>query len=669
MSIGSAPLRIVLGLVLSLAGAAALAAEAPAIVVRSPDGKNVMALGFRGEGKERQLLFDVTRKGKLVLEPSKFDAQLAGHTSLAAGARLDKIEKGTSDETFTLPWGKTKVVVDRCSWARARLASGEGVAWELELRGYDDGVAFRYLLPEQETLNAFRLAGETTEFRFAGEPAALYTTCKNFTTDHETTYEKKRFAELPRAALIDLPFLAIWPDGSAAAVTEARVRDFTNMYLERTADPSRVVLASRLSPLPGRMDAVAGQTPHASPWRVILLSDQAGRLLESNLLLCLNDPPSLDKFEWAQPGKTTWHWWNGTFESGLPFNPGMNFATHKYYIDFCARHGIAYHAVVADARPWYVQSQSSFSPGPDTDILAPRPELEFPRLLEYAKERGVGIRLWIHWKALKERIEEAFARYESWGVRGLMVDFLDRDDQEIVNFCERVLASAARHKLHVQFHGSYKPSGEQRTFPNLFNREGVLNLEYLKWSTLCTPDHNVNVAYTRQLAGPLDYHLGGFRSASRSRFEAREVSPYVLGTRCHHLALYVVYENPMPMISDAPRTYEGKPGFEFLVEVPTTWDETRFVAGEASEYLVVARRQGTTWYAGGITNWTPRQVTVPLGFLGSGPYEARLWVDGSPDEEQPNAIRTEQRPASAGESWTLDLAPGGGFVAAVRTKK
>jgi alpha-glucosidase len=437
------------------------------------------------------------------------------------------------------------------------------------------------------------------------------------------------------------------------------------MYLQRDADQGPSVLHSRLAPLPaGKAGCVTGRTPHASPWRVVLLADQAGQHIESNLLLCLNDPPK-GEYPWAEPGKSTWHWWNGTHEEGLPFHYGMNFETHKYYVDFCARHGITYHAVVADDQPWHVQSRASFAPDPGTDILRPRPELEFPKLLEYAKQRGVGIRLWVHWAALNERLEEAFAQYEAWGIRGLMVDFLDRDDQEMVQFCDRVMESAARHKLHIQFHGSYKPSGEQRTFPHLFNREGVLNLEYLKWSAACTPQHNVDVAYTRSLAGPTDYHLGGFRAVPPDQFKPHNINPNVLGSRCHHLALYVVYENPMPMVCDTPSSYEGQPGFEFLAKVPTTWDETRFVAGEAGEYVVVARRQDKTWYLGGINNNTRREIRVPFGFLGTGEYQACLLVDNSLSGDKPNTLRREEQKVTATSSVSVTMAPGGGFVGEV----
>jgi alpha-glucosidase len=439
------------------------------------------------------------------------------------------------------------------------------------------------------------------------------------------------------------------------------------MYLERpSTDHSR--LCGRLSPLPANKDvAVTAKPPLESPWRVILLSDAAGKLLESNLLLCLNDSPQGD-FTWAHPGKTSFHWWYGEFEDFYkpPIKPGAYFEKHKQYIDFCAAHHIAYHAISGDGRSWYVQSDKPGdygTPTPDADMCTPRPELELPRILDYAKQRGVGIRLWVHWKPLSRQLEKAFTLYESWGVKGLMVDFLDRDDQEMIDFTERMLESAARHKLHIQIHGSSKYSGEQRTFPNLFNREGVLNLEYLKWSNLCTPAHSVNIAYTRALAGPVDYHLGGFRAVSRKEFKPRDRAPVIMGTRANQLALYVVYENPMPMVADAPQSYEGQTGFEFIEQVPTTWDETRFLVGDPGEYIVLARRKGADWYIAGITNWTPREIDVPLDALGQGDFAGDLYTDGSLDESKPNPINKQHLRVNSAKPLQISMASGGGFVA------
>ena len=641
--------------------AAARMNAADPLRLRSPDGTNVIELiGIDDPANGLQL--KISRNDRPLIDILSLAVRLAEGGELSGAAKLQRIEQSTIEETITLPWGKAKEVLNRCARASVHLIDAHGTQWDLELAAYNDGVAYRYGLPEQKDLAQFTLTAESGNLQFTGMPQRHYTAFDRFTNDHEAEFHRDELTGVT-GPLVDLPVLAVWPDGHAAAMTEARVRDFPNLYLEPDPNPDSDLFHTRLSPLPDKSGAcVAGRTPHTSPWRVILLGECAGRLLESNLLLCLNDPPSGD-FSWAKPGKTTWPWWNGTFDRGPAFVPGMNLETHKRYIDFCAENGIAYHAVVSDTRPWHLQAEEGFAPHKDTDITTPRPELQFPELLTYARERGVGIRLWVHWKALDARLEQAFQRYEDWGISGLMIDFLDRDDQEMVRFCERVLESASRHRLHIQFHGSYKPSGEQRTFPCLFNREGVLNLEYLKWSKRCTPPHDVEAAYVRQLAGPLDYHIGGFRAISSQDFMPRNENPYVLGTRCHQLAMYVIFDNPMPMVTDTPEAYKGQPGFQFIVEVPTTWDESRFIAGTAGDYIVMARRSGATWYLAGMTDWTARELTIPLAFLAPGTHTARLYADGSMNQDEPNAIRQETKTVDASASLPVALASGGGFAA------
>jgi alpha-glucosidase len=442
------------------------------------------------------------------------------------------------------------------------------------------------------------------------------------------------------------------------------------MYLERPAGDANE-LVCRLSPLPGHEGAcVTAKAPVESPWRVVLLGDSAGKLLESNLLLGLNDSPKED-FGWAHPGKTDFPWWNADFEQDyklkLADETKVFGERNKQYIDFCAANGIAYHSVHGDGRAWYPQSSTDYgAASDDADVRVARPELDLPAIIAYAKSKGVGIRLWVHWKPLSKHLEEAFTNYEQWGVKGLMVDFLDRDDQEMLAFTAQMMDSAARHKLHIQIHGSSKFSGEQRTWPNLFNREGVLNLEYLKWSNLCTPQHAVDVAYTRALAGPTDFHLGGFRSVSRAEFHPQDRLPVIMGTRCYGLALYVVYENPMPMVADTPSAYEGQPGFEFLREVPTTWDETRFVVGQPGEYIVLARRHGRDWYLAGITNWTERQLELPLTFLPAGDFKAKVFADGSMDTSKPNEVATREVRVNRDGKLPCAMASGGGFTAILR---
>jgi alpha-glucosidase len=651
-------------LVFSVGIPSACWADTPVATVSSPNEKN--SISIYHDGEQEGLTYDVHRNGRTILEKSALHLTLAKFGDLAQSSRITSTEADEVDESITPAWGKAKHIDNTYSSGKLELESATGVKWELEIRAYDDAVAFRYVIPKQAKLDHVAIESEKTEFRLAGNPTMLYMVCESVATNFEGLYKTAPLADLPTGALLGQPLLATWPDGSAAAISEARLRHYAGMFLVRGGG-DKTLLHARHATLPGKAPTIVeSNTPVESPWRVIMLADKAGKLLESNVHVCLNDPPSGD-FRWFEPGKTTWHWWNGTADEGLGFPAGMNFQTHKRYIDFCAEHGIKYHAVVADNRPWYVQSKDGYFPGPDTDILTPRPELDLPRILEYAKSRGIGIRLWVHWKPLNARLDEAFATYHQWGVKGLMIDFLDRNDQEMVEFSDRVLKAAQKYQLNIQFHGSYPPTGEEYTFPNLVNREGVLNLEYAKWTRKCNPEHDVQVAYTRALAGPTDYHLGGFRSAARSSFKPHAVSPNVLGTRCHHLALYVIFENPLPMVSDVPSAYENQPGFDFIEQVPTTWDATRFLAGEAGEYVAVARRKGKDWYLGGITNWTAREVRIPLDFLESNTAEMTLYRDAANSSEQPNHLEIEQRKVRKDESLLIRLAEGGGFAAVIRS--
>lgn len=635
------------------------------VLVKSPDHHHTIELNDAGAN----VSYLVKRGDRILIGPSVLGPNLADVGPLARGSRIVDVQRGQIDETFQLAWGKTNRVRHRCSSAVVTLSTARNLCWQIELRAYDDGVAFRYRLPQQDALNEFVIGGEATRFALADNPQLLFNQLDSFATSHESLYQRQPWDLVPTQKLFDCPLLVVWPDGMAAAITEARVREFAGMYLQK--DPPGNFLQSRLSPLPDRRQAcVVGQTPHESPWRVVLLSESAGKLIESNLLLCLNEPPD-DDFSWAKPGKTTFHWWNGEFEDDfkLASEKKTFVQRHRRYIDFCARNRIAYHAVSGDGHAWYQHAGTQYGkPAANADVRLPRPELGLPEIIDYARQRGVGIRLWVHWRPLSRHLEEAMALYASWGVTGLMVDFLDRDDQEMIEFTERMLKCAARHRIHLQIHGSPKFSGEQRTFPHLFNREGVLNLEYCKWSSACTPQHDVNVAYTRALSGPVDYHLGGFRSISRTEFKPRDRAPMVMGTRCHHLALYVVYENPMPMVADRPNAYEGQIGFEFIKTVPTTWDETRFVAGKVGEFIVVARRQGSVWYLAGITNWKARTVSLPLSFLATGNYRAKCWVDGSTDESKPNLVRVRQETVNLESTLQLTMAAGGGFVAIIEPK-
>jgi alpha-glucosidase len=294
------------------------------------------------------------------------------------------------------------------------------------------------------------------------------------------------------------------------------------------------------------------------------------------------------------------------------------------------------------------------------DILRYRPEVDVPAIIAHGKSKGVETLLWVEWRALDRHMDEAMALYEKWGAAGIKVDYMNRDDQEMVNYYEKVVKTAAAHRLTVDFHGAYKPTGLRRAYPNLLTREGVMGLEYSKWSENVTPEYDVTIPFTRMLAGPMDYTPGAFRNAAKGRFEAKDIAPMSQGTRAHQLAMYVVYESPLVMASDYPEAYEGRPGFEFIEKVPTVWDETRFLAGEPAQYIALARKNGDGWYLGAMTNWEARTFDLPLGFLGPGEFEATIFADGPDAANEGTSLDISKRTVTAGDRLTLKLAPGGG---------
>jgi alpha-glucosidase len=294
------------------------------------------------------------------------------------------------------------------------------------------------------------------------------------------------------------------------------------------------------------------------------------------------------------------------------------------------------------------------------DLLHPLPEVDVPDIVQYARSKGVQVLLWVEWRSLDRQLEEAMSLFERWGVAGIKVDYMNRDDQEMVVLYEKWVRKAAEHHLTVDFHGAYKPTGLQRTYPNLLTREGVMGMEYNKWSERVTPEHNVTIPFTRMLAGPMDFTPGGFRNAARGQFQVRDIEPMAQGTRAHQLSMYVVYESPLVLVSDYPEAYDGQPGIEFIEKVPVVWDDTRVLQGAPGKFVAIARRHDSSWYLGAMTNWDARELTLPLNFLGAGTFEVTLFADGSAAASDGTSITVTTRRVTAADTFTLHLASGGG---------
>jgi alpha-glucosidase len=648
----------------SLTCGAAMAAAEPGFTLESPDGRIAVSIQLPGTEAGSTAQWSFRFRGKPLLNGCGLGLSTADGGDRLAGARVVREERRLVDERIPVPFGRSNHAHDRFREVRFTLETPGLRRTAIVFRCYDDGVALRYELPGNAPGAEVIITDELTSFACVGDPVVWVQYLENFKTSHEHNVVWTNYQGIAAGRLLDLPLTVSWADGSCVAITEASLRQYAGMSLMRPTDKGTALIA-QLTPRPDGTKVVRA-LPMRTPWRVVLVGDRPGALLESGTIHCLNDPPEIEDISWIRPGKITWPWWNGDVYDGQPGPPILSFEMARKYIDFCARHGIPFHAMTSTettVTPWYQQSKPGVEPGPDTDVTRPRAGFELAAIRQYAESRGVRLWTWVHQGALRGRVEEAFAAFANLGWSGMMVDFFDHDDQETVEFAEAILAAAARHRIMIHFHGIWKPTGLERTFPNLMNHEGALNLEYLKWSDLCTPEHNLRMAFTRLIAGPIDYHLGGFRAVPLSAFTPRNVAPQVLGSRAHMLAMYVCFDNPVPMVADYPTAYENQPGFDFVKLVPTWWDETRVLAGEIGELLVTARRRGRTWYVGGMTANQPRDLSLSLAFLGPGRYDARLWKDGSNAEANPNDLSVAAMTVTSLDSLRVRLATEGGFVA------
>lgn len=625
--------------------------------IASPDKK----IEFKLSIEQQELVYRVNYKGRLLIARSPLHISFQEGGDFNPQPRLGKAVKKRLTETYTLITGKASKVFSDCNSAVVPImAQGEGIRQiNLEVRVFNDGAAFRYTIPAAGRAEV-KITDETNTFNLTGNPVVRAMLLPNYTTSHEGLYTTTPFSKLKADTLMDMPSLFEFPNGNFLAITEAALRDYAGMYLIK----HNGLLQTRLSPLPGHPGIkVVAKLPHSSPWRVMLISDRVGALIESNVITNLNEPNKIKDVSWIKPGTCTFPWWNGTVLPDTSFTPGNNFNTNMYYVNFCAKNNITYHSVVEyGGHEWYVNDGSGYSPGPHADPSKAVPDLDMQQLCDSAAAKGVGIRVWVHWAALYPKLDSTFIQYEKWGIKGMMVDFMDRDDQEMVNIQEEILQKAAQHHLHIQFHGAYKPTGLNRTYPNEFTREGTLNYENDKWTTVVNPDHDVNIPFTRMLAGSTDYHLGGFRAVPVSKFRIHYIRPMVQGTRCHMLGMYVVLENYLGMICDDPEAYLNQPGFEFLQHVPTTWDETRVVAAQPGEYVVIARKKGHDWYMGGITNHNCRDISTKLDFLPEGEFTAEIYNDAPDVEINANHLTKTIQKVNRKTIIQLPMAAGGGLA-------
>ncbi|SFJ67166.1 alpha-glucosidase [Sphingomonas sp. NFR04] len=647
-----------------LLGTAALLIAAPAagqtLEVASPDGANRMVVALDRQGVPN---YTVQRRGELILAPAPIALDL-DRDMLGWGMAVTGSEASSADSRYKIVLGKAAEGRDQYNQRIVHLQERGGAKRRMDiiLRAYDDGIAFRMLVPVQPATAAAVVRYERTGFYFPQPWKCWGFNVGRFGSSHEGEFDPVDTTRLRDHNLFDVPFGCETGKG-AFAIAEADLIDFAAMYLTGRGNGGPG-LQVKLSPsLDDPRIAVHTRigSPIVTPWRVVMLADKLGALQESTLLTSLSTPSRIEDSSWIQPGLTSWDWWSGPSIAKLP-GQRTTTAVAKAFIDFAAANGMPYTMI---DEGWYAGAGGGGVRRPGVDITKWSDAINLQEVADYARAKKVRLWLWAHWQALDEQMEDALSLYEKLGVAGIKIDFMERDDQWMVNWYQKLLGAAARHHLMVDLHGAFAPRGLTRTWPNFVTQEGVMGAEYNKWSSRATAGNDVMLAYTRGLLGPMDYTPGGFRNVAPADFRMRGDLPMVQSTRAHGLAMYVVYLSPLQAVADSPDTYAASPaGFDFIRQVPTSWDETRFLAGETGAYIVLARRKGKTWYLGAMNDEKARTISVPLDFLGARGAEARIWSDGA----APDAVQVEAKRLSRDTPLTLNLASTGGAVAVIQER-
>lgn len=635
----------------------ALPCAARDYTLASPDGAIRAAIGDN-------LHYAVSYKGAPLFTGEAALTPVGSKT--LAGVKSPRAAK--VDETIASPFYRNDSIRDHYNALTFRAAKD----WRVEFRAYNDGVAYRWVYTGRKPV---KVASEKVEYSFSGDPGAIVSYVRNdgsqglepqFFGSFENEYTESTIAQLDSARLSFLPVVAKPAEDVRVLLTESDLAGYPGMYLRGGNGPVLRGVQARVPKkwhvggyidiqyvVDEREDYIASlDGARGLPWRIAVIGPDA-TLAQSQLTYQLASPSQIEDTSWIKPGKVAWDWWNNWNITGVDFVAGVNRQTYEYYIDFASKNGIEY--VILDDG-WSVPGCGNLF-----DVV---PEIDMPALVKYAADRNVGIILWAGYVPFEKDHEEVCRHYAEMGVKGFKVDFMDSNDQMETGFLDRAARTAAKYHLVLDFHGSHIPAGINRKWPNVLNTEGVNGLERLKGYDirLNQVKYDCQIPFIRQAGGPMDYTQGAMLNGTRDTYRACNERPMSQGTRCHQMGLYVVLDSPLNMLCDSPTNYiREQECTDYIAGIPTVWDETRFLSGKIGEYVVMARRKGNDWYIGGITDWTPRDITVDLSFLPDGEYDAQWYVDGvnAHRHAQDYKLECEQ----AGRSKTIHLAPGGGFAA------
>ena len=603
--------------------------------------------------------YDVLMGGRAILQDCALSLDV-DHKKLGAEAKVLRHKESSQDRVLE-PVVRQKFAKIRENYKELRLDMDGGYA--VVFRTYNEGAAYRLetSLPQAEV----KIYGEEMNLNFPSNYIVYYPEEESFFSHNERKYLPRHLSAIDPAFIATLPAVVDVENGAKVAIAESDVEEYPGLWLRGTSGNG---LAATFPPYPLKeklerdrdvrvvesADYIAvTKGARTFPWRIIGIAEKDGDLLTNQLTWLLAKPSQVQDTSWIKPGKVAWDWWNDWNVYGVAFKAGVNTQTYKYYVDFAAKYGIPY--IILD-EGWYKLG----------NVLDVVPELNMEELCAYAKEKNVRIILWVIWNTLDDQLEKALDQYAKWGVAGIKVDFMQRSDQKLIEYFHRVSRETAKRKMLVDFHGDQKPATMTRTWPNLINTEGVRGMEWSKWSAETDPDHDVTLPFTRMVLGPMDYTPGAMLNASKSSFRAIGHRPMSQGTRCHQLAMYVVFEAPLQMLSDSPSNYLREPEtMEFLAPVPTEWDETKVLDGKIAQYVAVARRNGKDWYVGAMTNWSPRELEIDFSFLPEGNFSLQAYQDGVNADRMGSDYKMVKSQVNRGTKLKIKLAPGGGWAGRV----
>lgn len=620
------------------------------ITVKSPDERLVLTVSVNSDVR-----WTLEYDGKRLVDPSVIsmtidDRQMPGTDPLMKKAKVTDI----NSELRPVVPHKNSIIKDRCR--ELLIPFGQGCS--LLFRVYNDGMAYRFVTSLKGEV---RIDSETFSMALPEGSTAWYPLETSFMSHNERNYLATAVDTLGPKHLASLPVL-FSTGGVNILLSESDLEDYPGMWVTGDgqggitgvfpAYPAREKATNDRNVFITEREKFLAKTngSRSFPWRVLIVSPDDKGLAESDMIYKLAAPQRIDDASWIRPGKVAWDWFNANNLYGVDFKAGLNTETYKYYIDFASENHIEY--VILD-EGWYNLG----------DVLSVADGFDIKEICDYAAAKNVGIILWVVWKSFYDKIDEALGQFERWGVKGIKVDFMQRDDQWMVNYYHLVAQKAAEHKMIVDFHGAYKPVGMERTWPNVLTSEGVKGLENNKWSTSVDPDHDLMLPFTRMAAGPMDYTPGAMRNMQKRDFKPVFYRPSSQGTRVHQMAMYVVYESPLMMLADSPSNYiREKDCTRFISMIPVTWDETRVLAAKTGDYIVIARRNGMTWYLAAMTDWTERKIEVDLSFLGDMEYFYSYFADGVNAGTFGEDYIMNTRSVMEDRKITISMAPGGGWV-------